>query len=232
MNITLAPKIRNTMCGTVLAAVVAAVPLKSSAPKISHGMAKSHQKITNVIDMFEKTQKNNENFLDFMSKVKPKQTHEDSLRQLPISMPRPSLNIDVSKTRFQGNPKFLELFLKGVLKGKGQAFYNAQEKYGVNASFLIGIANHESGYGKSSVARRCNNIGEMRTGKGYIKYKSVEECIDSIASNLSRNYIKRGLRTLPQIGKKYCETSTWPNMILAQMKNIHDASHCMVYKFD
>ena len=146
-------------------------------------------------------------------------------------MPKPHLHMDISKTKYEGNPQFLETFLSGVLKGKSQAFYNAQEKYGINATFLIGIANQESGYGSSAVARRCNNIGGMRTSNGYIKYKSVEECIDSIASNLQRNYVRRGLTTPPQIGKKYCETEAWPKAIVSQMKKIHNASQCQVFRY-
>ena len=92
-----------------------------------------------------------------------------------IKMPNPHINMNVSKTKFQGNPKFLDMFLSGVLKNKGEQFYKAQEKYGINATFLIGIANHESFYGKSKYAVERNNIAGMRNRNGYIKYKSVDE---------------------------------------------------------
>ena len=75
-----------------------------------------------------------------------------------------------------------------VLRGTGQNFINAQEKYGVNATFLIGVAMNESGRGTSSMAREKNNIFGANAKDGYTsgayKFSSVAACIDWAADNL------------------------------------------------
>ena len=38
---------------------------------------------------------------------------------------KPSINKDVSKSRYTGSPKYLDMFLTGVLKGKGKEFCKA-----------------------------------------------------------------------------------------------------------
>ncbi|HSQ89546.1 glucosaminidase domain-containing protein, partial [Romboutsia sp.] len=45
-----------------------------------------------------------------------------------------------------------------VLRGTGEYFIKAQSKYGVNASFMIGIAMNESGKGISTLSKTKNNI--------------------------------------------------------------------------
>ena len=221
------PKIKNLIGLGITSTLVAAVPLKSTQTKyISHSI-KNIPQTTNLIELLNIRNAPISSFIDSaIATYKPRNLNVNS----PI-VPKPSLNMDISTTRYEGNPKFLEAHLLGVLSGKSQAFYNAQEKYGINATFLIGIANQESGYGLSAVAKKYNNIGGMRTSKGYIKYKSVEECIDSIASNLQRNYVQKGLKTPPQIGKKYCETAAWPKAIVSQMNKIHQNSKCQVFGF-
>lgn len=36
-----------------------------------------------------------------------------------------------------------------------------------------------------------------------LKYNSIDDAIDAAASDLSRNYIQKGLTTIPQIGYEY-----------------------------
>lgn len=221
------PKIKTGIKTTVLAAVAATMPLKSNPTKYLRPTTMQGIYETDIVTFLHKQNAPLESLVDSIIQAnKPK---DISLRFPKV--PNPSLNMDISATRYEGDPKFLETHLSGVLKGKSQAFCKAQDKYGINATFLIGIANQESGYGKSAVAKRCNNIGGMRTSKGYIKYDSVEECIDSIASNIQRNYVKKGLKTPPQIGKKYCETAAWPKAIVAQMKKIHRNSQCKIFRY-
>ena len=98
---------------------------------------------------------------------------------------------------------------KGVLEGKGQAFLDAEKKYGINASVLIAIAIHESGNGKSNHAKKRNNIAGIRIAgsKQFRKFNSVNECIDHLASLLKRNYVNKGYTQLYQINAKYCPAS-------------------------
>lgn len=149
-----------------------------------------------------------------------------------IKMPKPRKNMDISKTKFKGNPKFLDIFLNGVLKGKGKQFYKAQEKYGVNATFLIGIANLESARGTSAVAKAKNNIAGMRTSKGYLNYKSVDDCIDSLAANIKNNYIDEGYTTIKKINKKYSENEEWGEHVVDCMDNIYNSSKSLLFQFE
>lgn len=159
------------------------------------------------------------------------QKHEEEKLLNYIRMPKPSKDLNVAETKFVGHPEFLNLFLSGVLKGKGEKFIEAQEKHGINASFLIGIANLESGNGFSDFARKRNNIAGMRNSKGYMFFESVDECIDRMAENLKRNYIDDGLVTVKQIHKRYAEDPKWADVVVERMNPMYQASLCRVYDF-
>ena len=87
--------------------------------------------------------------------------------------------------KFNGNAADIDKHLKnrGVLKGKGQAFINAQNKYGISASVLAAICIQETG-GTSSNAKNKNNVSNISQGKGWRSFSSVEECIDYTAKLL------------------------------------------------
>ena len=114
-------------------------------------------------------------------------------------------------TPYKGTAEDLNKYLqgKGVLEGQGQAFINAQNKYGISASTLVGIAMNESAKGTSNNARTRNNIGGVRIpGSTQFKtYASVTECIDDIARFLKAGYVNnkgRALTKLYQVNAKYC----------------------------
>lgn len=204
---------------------------------------KSERAVQNVSKPFVRELPKIENFTDFV-KEHDKKLHEvlyapfenlqrlDSLRRLTVAkVPQPKKDLDVVKTKFVGHPEFLNLFLEGVLAGKGEQFCKAQEKYGINATFLVGIANNESAMGKSEYARNRNNIAGMRGANGYLKFESVDECIDKMAANLKAKYTDQGLNTIEKINKKYAESDEWANAIIRHMNPMYDASKIMVYDF-
>lgn len=148
-----------------------------------------------------------------------------------IRMPKPTRSLDVSETKFVGHPEFLNMFLSGALKGKGEKFIEAQEKHGINASFLVGIANLESGNGFSDYARNRNNIAGMRNAKGYMRFDSIDQCIDRMAENLKRNYIDQGITTIEKINKKYAESNEWGDLVVERMNPMYNSSTVRVYDF-
>lgn len=77
------------------------------------------------------------------------------------------------------------------------------KKYGIDPALLAAIAVHETGNGSSSAVKNKNNVGGMMGKNGLMSFSSIEEGIDRMASNLKRNYIDKGLTTIPQIQKKY-----------------------------
>lgn len=83
------------------------------------------------------------------------------------------------------------------LLGTGKALVKAEKKYGVNALALAAIIVHESGWGRSSLARQKNNLaginatnsnpfGNART------FKSKAECIFYLAKMLKQDYLTTG----------------------------------------
>lgn len=117
----------------------------------------------------------------------------------------------------------LDAKLKNKLKGCGQYFIEAQNKYGINAEFLAAIAIHESGNGKSVNARRKNNFFGLMGKKGALIFSSPKECIDCVAKNLTKKngyYYGKGRYTISSIGRKYASDRKWSSRIVATMKTI------------
>ncbi len=161
----------------------------------------------------------------------PKVKKEEKVPKVLPKVAKPSATMDVTKNLYEGSPKFLDMFLgKGKLKGQGKTFLKAQEKYGINAVFLIAIAKLESADGTSNIARNNNNFGGMRTSKGYLKFKSVEEGIDRMASNLKRLYIDDGLVTVEQIHKRHASDPGWTDKVVNNMKKMHKLSRYKIWR--
>ena len=92
------------------------------------------------------------------------------------------------------------------LAGKGLAFEAAGAKYGVDPALLASIATMETGHGTSRAAKENNSVmGGMTPSntQQHQKFNSVEDSINAGASNLSRNYLQKGLTTIPQIAAVY-----------------------------
>lgn len=184
----------------------------------------------NVVDLcdfsFNKKAKKGKNpFLDFFK------SYTKEVDNSP-KVAKPSVKMDVTNTLYKGSPEFLDMFLgNGKLKGQGKTFLKAQEKYGINAVFLIAIAQLESATGKSNLAIKNNNFGGMRSKKGWLKFKTPEAGIDSLASNLKHKYVDDGLVTIDKIHKRYAEGKNWANIVVSKMDNIYKTSKCKVLKF-
>lgn len=97
--------------------------------------------------------------------------------------------------------------LGGRLAGKGAAIISIGNKYGVDPAFLASILHHESANGTSNAIINKNNPGgimDASTNWSTLKsFATLEEGIEYTASNLKRNYLDKGLKTIPQIGSKY-----------------------------
>lgn len=120
---------------------------------------------------------------------------------------------DITK-KYTGTANDLNKYLKGKgkLEGKGQAFIDAQNKYGISASVLLAICLNESGQGKSKLAKNKNNVGGVRISGSneFRKFTSIEECINYMGSFLKNSYVNnngKSLTKLYQINAKYCPAS-------------------------
>lgn len=80
-----------------------------------------------------------------------------------------------------------------VIRGQGQSFINAQNNYGCNASSILAMAIHESGWGSSNIAKGKYNLfgwGAFDDAtSNATRYSSVEACVNAqMADNLA-NYM-------------------------------------------
>jgi len=117
----------------------------------------------------------------------------------------------------------LNKVLKHELKNNGEILVEKALAYEVDPYIAVAIILHETGCnsGKcSNLVRACNNVGGQKTssqnkcGNGsYAKFPSIEIGIDKFFSNLSRNYIQKGLTTPELMNKKYAESTTWASKI-------------------
>lgn len=123
----------------------------------------------------------------------------------------------------------LDAQLDGVLKGKGELFKQAEEKYNVNALFLVAVAIFESTNGKSNKAVSRKNCFGLR-GKTF---ETVDEGIDYVAMILASDtgyYYGRKKYTIEKVGKTYAPTwdnpgnSRWIPSVIAIMKRILNES--------
>ncbi len=120
----------------------------------------------------------------------------------------------------------LELVLSGTgLSGLGEAFAQKELTHGVNALFLVAIAQYESAFGNSSLATGSNNLGGLKDGNGgYMSFETKEDCVDYMASLLKENYLEEDGRfyrgkTTKDVSYYYCEqSSTWYGQIESLMQ--------------
>ena len=109
-------------------------------------------------------------------------------------------NFHVENNLFDGSASDINRVLNGTkLTGLGQVFIDAQEKYGINAIFLMSIIKIESGYGNAPKSYCKYNI----SGALGQRYKSYEECIDRLANNLKKNYFSKNAKTISKIANIY-----------------------------
>lgn len=108
----------------------------------------------------------------------------------------------------------------------------AENRYGVNVFFLIGIEALESGWVTSSISKSCNNLGGVCQSSAhpsngcasnsnckFAYFTSIGEFIDYHASMLSKNYLTPGGsyyegKTPSAVVIHYCPgCSSWPSSV-------------------
>jgi len=104
------------------------------------------------------------------------------------------------------------------LVGLEEAFWQAEQDYGINCLFVMAIAAIESGNGT------INGVGNnmFGWGGGYIRFSSKAEGIDVVARGLANNYLKTGAslysgKTISSVNKRYASSSTWDDKVASKM---------------
>ena len=111
-------------------------------------------------------------------------------------------------------PVLVERFLRengSPMKGMGEVFIQASEKYNLDWRLLPAIAFQESSVGKKTPFGSYNAFGWGvidGTGKGT-NFQSWENAIFSVAKGLRENYLNKGLATPEEINPFYAGDKNW-----------------------
>ena len=81
-----------------------------------------------------------------------------------------------------------------VFKENYKAFYDAERKYNINGVFLTAIAIHESGWGKSNIAKDKHNLFgfgayDASPYESAITFETYADGVDAVAEWLISNYL-------------------------------------------
>lgn len=117
----------------------------------------------------------------------------------------------------------IRYMLEGTgLVGTEWAYYNIQQKYGLNLFVAVSISINEAGWQTNSdKALYRNNIYGITTGKQ--SFISKQECIYHFADFMQRLYINEGLTTVAEIQPKYCPPhKDWTDTVWSNAKKLHN----------
>ncbi len=110
----------------------------------------------------------------------------------------------------------LKLVSRGAFVGLEESFKKAEDDYGVNCLFVMGIASLESANG--TICFKPNNM----FGFGGRGFSSKAECIDVVSRALARNYLTPGGglyngKRITDVNKRYAASSTWDEKVCRNM---------------
>jgi len=89
--------------------------------------------------------------------------------------------------------------------------YAAQ--YRVDWRLIEAIIIHETGNRTSRAFRQLNNSCGMMGRNGLMRFESEAAGVRACASNIRRNYLNRGLKTMEQMNTKYATSRAWAGKI-------------------
>ena len=126
--------------------------------------------------------------------------------------------------------EFIDSRLAGTpMAGLGKAFKKAEKDHGVNAIFLVGLAIHESDYGRSQIAQAKHNLfGFMAYDSSPFSsagnFATFDDGIDTVARYLSQHYLKPGGqyyngKSMAAINVKYASDKSWHSKIAIRIRN-------------
>ena len=129
-----------------------------------------------------------------------------------------------------------------VFKENYKAFYDAEQKYEINGVFLVSIAIHESGWGKSVIAVNKHNLFgfgayDASPYDSAITFDSYAEGIDTVAASLVSNYLNPAgtvLKTgdvangryynganVSGVNVRYASDTAWCTKVFTTMQNLY-----------
>ena len=134
-----------------------------------------------------------------------------------LTQPQPiNWEFDISKTNEYTMEQLEEMF-RGPYYDKIRPYINtfiaAEQKYGINAFFLMCLTGFESGWFKYTSGE--NNIaGWMRNDGSFMDFGSIEECIMHVAAGIANNYIPRIGSNIGKVAYHYCYNEGYTQALL------------------
>lgn len=106
------------------------------------------------------------------------------------------------------------------LEGCGQSYYNMEQNYGVNGIFAIGVAFHESAYGRARA--NTNNFYGMKGNNGWMAFESPDANIQYFGKLMNKSLYKN--KSIDGIGAVYCPgtSQSWANRVRYMMSSSFD----------
>lgn len=89
-------------------------------------------------------------------------------------------------------------------------FIDACKTFDLDCYLLPSIAGVESGFGRATAAGTHNAFG---WGRGLTPFKTWGDGVLTVGRGLRENYIDKGLKTIADIGARYCEGETWAGKV-------------------
>lgn len=112
-------------------------------------------------------------------------------------------------------------------RGISRDFIIYGEKYDVNPVVLSALAAAESGWGRSYLADKYNNIFGWKNNDGiYAKFSSKEECIEYVARSIRTMYLNEsgiyysGGTLISDVSKNYNNNQEWVFLVEEIARNI------------
>lgn len=119
-----------------------------------------------------------------------------------------------------------------ALKGPRSGLYDivpavveAEDKYGVNALYLLATLGGESGWGKHETG--ANNIAGWKTIKGgWRNFNSRYDCVMTVADRLYNSFLPDVGSTLGGVTWRYCRDDGYADMIMRIMNDLQNNMRC------
>ena len=115
-----------------------------------------------------------------------------------------------------------DMLVNTGLEFQGEAFYDMENTYNVNALFAMGVAMHESanGYQKANT----HNYFGFRGNNGWMSFSSAYDCIQYFGKLIHNNYSNK--TTIAAIQTKYCpDGSPWTTKVKEHMNQLKQKSN-------
>ena len=112
-----------------------------------------------------------------------------------------------------------------------EAFYNAEQTYGVNGIFIAAVGIHESAWGTSYLAKEKNNLfGYRAYDRDPINsaqdFESYVDAINVVAEALHKNYLTPtgsfyNGTTIESVNQKYASDKAWHEKVYSYMEYLY-----------